>query len=127
MDGADLDCTIVLRGDWVTQEICVDLTDANLGHASLRGTKLLKANLKGVNLEGADLRGADLSSVKNWREIVNMSVANVFGVLNAPDGFIEWAIREMGAVSIESDEEWITKRQNTPPSDRLYRYKKEQP
>jgi hypothetical protein len=34
--------------------------------------------------------------------------SHVFGVKNAPPGFLEWAAR-MGAVSIESDTEWLAK------------------
>jgi hypothetical protein len=50
----------------------------------------------------ADLHGA------KWREIAEIKLANVFGVKNAPAGFLERAAK-MGAVSIESDAGWLAR------------------
>ena len=82
-----------------------DLHNANLQDADLFGADLGKADLTGVHLGKADLRNTDLHGIK-WQEIAEIKLANVFGVKNAPTGFLEWAVR-MGAVSIESDAGWL--------------------
>jgi hypothetical protein len=41
-----------------------------------------------------------------WREIAEIKLANVFGVKNAPPGFLEWAAKT-GAVSVETDAGWL--------------------
>src|ERR1035438_10088037 len=69
----------------------VDLTDADLSEADLSGTTLTNADMSHTNL--ADLRWRDLGSVKN---------ANIYGVKNAPEGFIAWA-KQHGAVQNQSD------------------------
>jgi hypothetical protein len=99
-----------------------DLKSANLRNANLSGARLLNANLEdanlfaaelgqadlaGVRLARADLRNADLQNIK-WREIADMKLANVFGVKNAPDGFLDWAAKR-GAVSVESDAGWLAR------------------
>ena len=106
------------------------LNYASLVGASLEGARLERARLKGARLEGARLveaslaeaildyailegarldraylRGCSLKEIRDWRKIESIRLANVYGVVDAPDGFLEWA-REMGAVEIESDEEW---------------------
>jgi len=40
-----------------------------------------------------------------WQKIEGIKLANVFGIKNAPAGFLNWAIQN-GAVSTESDTEW---------------------
>jgi hypothetical protein len=42
------------------------------------------------------------------QEIAEIKLANVFGVKDAPTGFLEWATR-MGAVSVESDAGWLAR------------------
>ena len=44
-----------------------------------------------------------------------MKLANVHGVINPPEGFLDWAINEMGAVSVESDEEWEAMKEEAFP------------
>ena len=82
-----------------------DLRNANLEDADLLGADLGQADLTGARLNKADLRKADLRGAK-WQEIAELKLANVFGVKNAPPGFLEWAAK-MGAVSIESDAGWL--------------------
>src|SRR5215475_3710574 len=65
--------------------------------------------LTGLDASLADLRNADLRGVR-WDGVASMRLANVFGVRNAPDGFVAFALAH-GAVSAASDEEW-TKMQN---------------
>jgi hypothetical protein len=68
-----------------------DLTDADLTEADLSGASLSNADLSNTNL--ANLRWRDLRSVKG---------TNLYGVKNAPDGFISWA-KQRGAVQAEPD------------------------
>jgi uncharacterized protein YjbI with pentapeptide repeats len=87
-----------------------NLSEANLWEANLPGAKLWEANLQGAFLRGANLSGAnlnesDINSIKNWQEIKDINKANIWGVKNAPEGFIEWA-KEHGALSIENPFEW---------------------
>jgi uncharacterized protein YjbI with pentapeptide repeats len=94
-----------------------DLSDANLGGAGLIDARLVDANLFKANLSKANFSGADLSraylycaklrNIKNWKSIGDLTLANVFGVKDAPVGFSDWATKQMGAVSVESREEWL--------------------
>ena len=83
------------------------LQNANLEDANLFAVELGQADLAGVHLARADLRNADLQNIK-WREIADIKLANVFGVKNAPDGFLDWATKR-GAVSVESDAGWLVR------------------
>jgi hypothetical protein len=83
------------------------LQNANLEDADLFGADLGQADLTGAHLGKADLRNTDLHGIK-WQEIAEMKLANVFGVKNAPTGFLEWAAK-MGAVSIVSDGGWLAR------------------
>jgi hypothetical protein len=81
-----------------------DLRNATLQDADLQGADLSGADLEGVDLSKADLRYADLRNIK-WPKIVNLKLANIFGVRNSPADFVQWALQK-GAVSLESDDEW---------------------
>ena len=79
-----------------------DLRKVNFRLADLEDTDLVGANLAGAdlseaNLKNADLREADLSGVV-WRNIKAIDSANVYGVKNAPEGFLPWAMQK-GAIS----------------------------
>ena len=69
---------------------------ANLNDADLEEANLSDVDLSGADLEGADLRGADLHNL-NWKEITSVKMTNLSRVKNAPDGFMEWALKN-GAV-----------------------------
>jgi uncharacterized protein YjbI with pentapeptide repeats len=69
-----------------------DLQNANLEDADLFGADLGQADLTGAHLGKADLRNTDFQGTK-WQEIAEIKLANVFGVKNAPSGFLEWAAR----------------------------------
>ncbi len=75
----------------------VDLFEADLEDADMVGAILEGANLKHVSLKNADLRNADLKAVQ-WKEIKSVECANIYGVRNAPEGFLEWA-RQRGAIA----------------------------
>ncbi len=70
---------------------------ANLRNADLNGSHLTDANLEGAVLDDADLRGADLAGVQ-WRNMQSMTGANIAGIRNAPNGFVDWALQH-GAIS----------------------------
>ena len=70
-----------------------DMTDVDLWGSNLAGAKLDDADIS-----GADLRFADLRNVA-WRQIRKLTAANIVGVKNAPDGFVEWALKN-GAVQV---------------------------
>lgn len=100
---ARLDQAIVaesyLQRSWGNQ---IHLEGANLYKtrldlANLPGAHLNNANLESVVLDGAYLIGADLAGIQNWHKITSLTLANIYGVKNAPDGFREWA-RAHGAV-----------------------------
>jgi hypothetical protein len=84
-----------------------DLRECNLAGSQLDDADLVGANLAGadlarVSLDRADLSGADLDQVRNWQAIKAISKANIFGIRNAPEGFVTWA-RTMGAIETKSD------------------------
>src|SRR6516164_2470280 len=83
------------------------LQNANLQDADLFGADLAQADLAGAHLGKADLRNTDLRGIK-WQEIAEIKLANVYGVKNAPPGFLEWAART-GAVSVETDAGWLAR------------------
>jgi hypothetical protein len=105
-----------LRGADLTY---ADLTFANLRDGNLTRAKLASANMTdadffGANLTGADLTGATLDRMDlrnahlggiRWKTIGGLRLANIYGVKNAPPGFLEWA-KSQGAVQIEADEVW---------------------
>jgi len=86
------------------------LSDADLSSADLNGANLASSDLSRTDLSNADLRNTDLKNIR-WDDITSMRLANVFGVRNAPDGFVAYALAH-GAVSAASDDEW-SKLQNT--------------
>ena len=77
------------------------LQRANLDDCDLSGADLDNADLSGTTLTNADLRFANLSNVR-WRDVRAVKNANIYGVKNAPNGFVPWALQH-GAVQIESD------------------------
>ena len=90
---------------FANMEFC-NMKSANLRHADLRNailrsvdmsdTDLTEANLAGADLAGANLANADLSSAElkkvRWQGIRSIEQANIYGVRNAPVGFIDWAL-----------------------------------
>lgn len=92
-----------------------DLGNANLQDSDLFGADLRQADLTGAHFSKADLRYTDLRDAK-WQGIDDVKLANVFGVRNAPPGFLEWAAKK-GAVSTESDAEWLAMQERDHPRD----------
>jgi Pentapeptide repeats (8 copies) len=82
------------------------LRNANFGNSKLPdadfwGADLSGADLSGTDLSRADFSNADLANLK-WRDIHDLKEANIFGVKNAPDGFVGYALKK-GAIQRESD------------------------
>jgi hypothetical protein len=63
-----------------------DLTDSDLA-----GADLTDADLSGTLLGQVDLQDANLAKIK-WRDIRDFKNANIFGVKNAPAGFVAKAL-----------------------------------
>jgi uncharacterized protein YjbI with pentapeptide repeats len=74
---------------------------ADLQDADLTGADLSGADLSGATLTNADLSNSDLSNVR-WSHLASVKNANIYGVKNAPEGFISWA-KQRGAVQTEPD------------------------
>jgi hypothetical protein len=80
--------------------------DSDFRDSALRGTQLddvelvranlANADLSGATLDNADLRSTDLRNIK-WQSISSIKSADVFGVKNAPAGFVDWAMQH-GAI-----------------------------
>ena len=69
---------------------------ADLRNADLNGSSLADADLSGAILDDADLRSGDLSNVQ-WQNLKSIVRANIAGIRNAPQGFVEWAMKN-GAI-----------------------------
>ena len=83
--------------------------EASLRYANFGDTDLVEADLSGADLSdatvtNADLRFADLHDVR-WQKIKDIHGTNIYGVKNAPEGFVSWATQN-GAVAIKSDARW---------------------
>ena len=74
----------------------VSFQGANLDESDLTGAMLSEADLTDASLADADLTNADLRGV-HWEHIASVKNANIFGVKNAPQGFVEWAMKH-GAI-----------------------------
>jgi Pentapeptide repeats (8 copies) len=77
----------------------VDFRGADLAECDLVGADLSGADLSDASLFDADLRRSDLNGI-HWRDIRDITKANVYGVKNAPEGFIGWATQH-GAIDQE--------------------------
>jgi hypothetical protein len=105
---ADFSSANVRRGNFTR----ADLRSANLADADLNGSNFTEADLRETDLARADLRNTDLNRAK-WKEIRDIKSANIYGVRDAPDGFIDWALSQ-GAVAVQSDDEWFAKLNKEP-------------
>jgi len=78
-----------------------NLQNVSAEDADFSGAGLSGADLAGADLDNADLRFADLASVR-WRDLHSLKNVNLFGIKNAPEGFVAWALQH-GAVQVESE------------------------
>lgn len=79
-----------------------NFAEADLQDADLSGAELSGADLSGANLAGADLNKANAANVR-WHEVRSVKNANLFGLKNAPQGFLAWALQH-GAVNQKGQE-----------------------
>ena len=99
-----------------------DLQDANLHSANFRRTNFHEASLAGAQMDDGDFEEADFTSAdlscavldnadlrlallkgSQWKEIHSIKGANIYGLRDAPVGFVEWATKH-GALQLPSDE-----------------------
>jgi len=80
------------------------LFHANLNRAILYEADLTRTDLRYANFTGAVLNGANLTNIMGWQTIRGIKNANIYGVKNPPNGFIEWA-KKQGAVSFKDKED----------------------
>ncbi|MBZ0257920.1 pentapeptide repeat-containing protein [bacterium] len=78
---------------------------AQFSNSNLKRSILFNAELKNANFEFADLRYSNWESARNSTLIKSISGANLYGIKNPPDGFVNWATNQ-GAVLLEKDREW---------------------
>jgi hypothetical protein len=76
------------------------LFEARMNDSDLQGTNLSGADLSGAVLDDADLRFAILTNTM-WNNIRSIKRTNLYGIRNAPSGFLEWALKH-GAVQAEN-------------------------
>jgi len=118
LQGVRLDKARLLRANFSAADVrdgkfpAADFSNANLRSANLRRSNLELVSFQGADLEESDLTGADLiesdltdasladADLSNadlrgvhWEHIANIKNANIFGVKNAPQGFVEWAVK----------------------------------
>jgi hypothetical protein len=79
----------------------VSLRGSMLDSADFTGAELAGADLTGASLEDADFRNADLEGMK-WGQLASVKGLNVYGVKDAPAGFVEWV---MGHGGVNKQEE----------------------
>jgi hypothetical protein len=75
---------------------------ADMHDVDLWGSNLTRARFVDTDLGGADLRFTNLQN-SDWKQIRNIRMANIAGVKNAPEGFVEWALKN-GAIQTDSPE-----------------------
>jgi uncharacterized protein YjbI with pentapeptide repeats len=99
--GCDLQQSVMVSANLRSSQLTgVNFVDADLAQSDLTG-----ATLSRCDLSRADLRQADLTGIVDWKSITGMSLADINGVQNPPDGFVAWAISK-GAVDFASDNDW---------------------
>ena len=117
LDGADLSNTNLddadLRGAHMKGAFSYG-DETSMERADLRGARLDRAYFAGLNLDSARLAGAVmretnlamhvyLCDVEDWRDIADLTGANIYGVVLSPEGFESWAVDSMKAVSVSPD------------------------
>ena len=121
----------------LAHDLPLDQVDgADLTGADLRGAQLQEADLSGTDLSGADLSNTVTFGTDFTRALLmgtrvphgirlfarSLTMANVYGVRDPLEGFVDWAIRSEGAVCVWPKEEWPAVRDGqrewpAPPPD----------
>jgi uncharacterized protein YjbI with pentapeptide repeats len=93
-------------GDTLGGHVCSNCSGSDFRRADLRNADFEGANVNQLDFSEADLRGASLKGLVGWQNIASLKGANIYGVQNAPAGFVEWARTTMGALSEQDDAKW---------------------
>jgi uncharacterized protein YjbI with pentapeptide repeats len=101
--GADLESSLLSESNFYNADLTgANLSDCKMVAAYFMGATLRNANLSNADFDQADLTGVDFTGVANWKSITHFQAANIHGVRNAPDGFVDWA-KQHGAVDTVPD------------------------
>jgi len=96
-----------------------NLDSADLSFAEMQDVDLTQASLDGADLAHADLSRADLRYADardfHWKDIQSLQLANIYGMKNVTPEFLDFA-KKLGAVSLESDDDWNVLLPNAAPS-----------
>ena len=74
------------------------LTEANFNQTILKGATI-SGDVRGASFYKANMENASLN-LENWQQINTIDGTNIFGVRDAPDGFVEWALAN-GAIEVQ--------------------------
>ncbi len=77
-------------------------SNADMANVDLVGSNLTDAKLDGADLTSADLRSANLKNIQ-WKQISAIKEANIAGVQNPPEGFVQWALKNGAVEAPEGD------------------------
>jgi uncharacterized protein YjbI with pentapeptide repeats len=108
-DLRDCDCSHTSFDSATLQ--AAQLEGAILADASFYEGSLIHCDLAHVDFARANLSNADLKGSTNFQKIRSIKGASIYGVRNAPDGFVAWALAQ-GAVEEHRNRSW------TPLDDR---------
>jgi len=109
--------------DFASADFSADLQSTNLRQSNLRnanftgailcgkraedGADLFGCDFSGVDLTGVILANADLTNATltnlRWKELGDIKGANIFGVKNAPEGFLAWAMQQRWPVKPDGE------------------------
>jgi hypothetical protein len=104
LQGSDLEYAHLTSANFRGADLrFVNLLQADLENADLVGATLAGADLSHTNLKNADLRKTNLQGIR-WQAIAAIDSANLYGVRNAPAGFVAWALQH-GAISVRIDDD----------------------
>ena len=67
------------------------LQNTDFSYALMHNANFSGADARNANFIGADLRGADFRNLRNWREIDSVKGTIITGIVNSPEGFLQWA------------------------------------
>lgn len=96
----------------------VNFSDSQMEYTNLANTDLTGANLKNTSLIGADLSYSNIQSIE-WNNDTKILNANIYGVINAPPQFKEWALSH-GALEFKNKEAWLEKNLSVFPALKKY-------
>lgn len=107
--GADLRHSDLKSADFTSANLhFTNFRNSNLAHATFQSADMTDSDLWGCDLSGASMADADISGVDlrfaelrniEWKQLKKVTGANIAAVKDAPEGFVEWALKN-GAVRV---------------------------